>query len=72
MKRRTKVKLTWTSHIDKDRHCYHCGGRHAELVWWDDGGLLVWAVWLHRECAKDYIRQLGGDEHEEGAFELEH
>ena len=57
MRRRNEAWLTWTGHIDANQRCFVCGRSKAELVWLDDGGLFVWAMWAHRDCAEDYFRR---------------
>jgi hypothetical protein len=72
MERRKEAWLTWTGHIDADQRCQFCGGRDAELGWLDDGGLFVWSIWAHRDCAHAYFAQRGVKAHAKGQIEPQH
>mgnify|MGYP000502708338 CR=1 FL=1 len=66
MERRKEARLTWTGHIDNAQRCFVCKQRGAELFWLDDGGLFVWAMWAHRDCAQAYFKQRGVKIHGKG------
>jgi len=72
MARRKEVWLTWTGHTDERQRCAACGQKGAELVWHDDGGVFVWAMWLHRDCAEVYYRLMGVTVHGKGKTGAKH